>query len=154
MIAKGVEIYCCEDISLIENYEQAANDKTQIWHCHHRLGVKLSAAELIEFGLYWNRPASELIFLTPSEHHLIHSLGKQPALGTIWTEEQKANIKREKNSMAKAVYQIDRNTGEIIKVWKYIKDAATTLGINYGNIVNCCKGRYKHAGGFKWKYVE
>ena len=28
--------YCSEDISLIENYDKAVNDKEQTWHCHHR----------------------------------------------------------------------------------------------------------------------
>ena len=65
MIPIRAKDYCCEDISLIENYEQALNDQTQVWDCHHRLEIELglSAAELIKQGLYWNRPASELIFL-------------------------------------------------------------------------------------------
>lgn len=68
--------FCCEDISLIENYELAVNDKTQTWHCHHRLGcvdgVYKSIDELKKLGLYYSRPASELIFLTRSEHRKIH----------------------------------------------------------------------------------
>ena len=31
--------YCCEDISLIENYEKAIADITQIWVCHHRFEI-------------------------------------------------------------------------------------------------------------------
>lgn len=68
--------YCCEDISLIENYQEAVNDETQMWHCHHRLecvdGVYRSEIELKEKGLYYGRPACELIFLTASEHKKIH----------------------------------------------------------------------------------
>ena len=75
---KKVKRYCCEDISNIENYEKAVNDTTQVWECHHRMethrrnGTKrkfiLSRELLKEWGVYYNRPASELIFLTHSEH--------------------------------------------------------------------------------------
>lgn len=34
-----------------------------------------TAVELIEMGLYWNRPPEELIFLTSSEHMRLHSTG-------------------------------------------------------------------------------
>ena len=36
MISNIVKYFCCEDISLIENYKDAVEDKTQIWDCHHR----------------------------------------------------------------------------------------------------------------------
>lgn len=66
--------YCCEDISLIENYEEAIND-SQMWVCHHRLGIELNKnwKELEAIGLYENRPACELIFLTRSEHQRLHA---------------------------------------------------------------------------------
>lgn len=70
--------FCCEDIKLIENYDKAVNDSTQTWHCHHRLelndGYIITAEELTALGLYYSRPASELIFLTPFEHHSMHGL--------------------------------------------------------------------------------
>ena len=68
--------YCKNDISLIENYDKAIADKTQIWHCHHRRETIYSRSGLIEIGEYYNRPAEELIFLTPNEHHRLHNLGK------------------------------------------------------------------------------
>ena len=69
--------FCKDDISLIENYEKAIADDTQTWHCHHRRETIYSAKELIDIGEYYNRPAEELIFLTPNEHHRLHHLGKQ-----------------------------------------------------------------------------
>ena len=30
--------FCCEDPSLIENYDLAIADTTQTWICHHILG--------------------------------------------------------------------------------------------------------------------
>ena len=64
--------YCCEDISLIENYDKAISDDYLIWHCHHRNENIASAKCLQQLNLYFNRPASELIFLTPKEHKQAH----------------------------------------------------------------------------------
>lgn len=72
--------YCCEDISLIENYDKAMNDKSNtVWICHHRKEIELNKTpdELKEIGLYFNRPACELIFLTRSEHLSLHNKGKR-----------------------------------------------------------------------------
>ena len=68
--------YCKNDISLIENYDKAIADTTQVWHCHHRRETIYSRSGLIEIGEYYNRPACELIFLTKSEHMRLHNLGK------------------------------------------------------------------------------
>ena len=68
--------YCKDDISLIENYDKAIADTTQMWHCHHRRETVLSRKDLKEIGEYYNRPACELIFLTPNEHHRLHKVGK------------------------------------------------------------------------------
>ena len=80
MISKrSAKAYCRDDISLIENYDKAIADKTKVWDCHHRRETIYSAKELIEIGEYYNRPACELIFLTPSNHRRLHNLGKHPS---------------------------------------------------------------------------
>lgn len=66
--------YCRDDISKIENYDKAIADTTQTWICHHRLGLVHSSKELERLGLYENRPADELIFVTPSEHRRLHNM--------------------------------------------------------------------------------
>lgn len=72
--------FCSEDFSLIENYDKAIADNTQIWHCHHKLEIQedkiLSRQDLKKQGLYYHRPAKELIFLTRSEHAKLHSLNR------------------------------------------------------------------------------
>lgn len=78
---RTVKKFCNEDFSLIENYTEAINDQSQTWHCHHRLeiqdgGTRFSSKELIANKLYYHRPASELIFLTMSEHRRLHQKGK------------------------------------------------------------------------------
>ena len=74
-ISKSVYKYCCEDISLIENYQEAL--LSDDWYdCHHRLEITQdkiqSAQQLIDQNLYFNRPASELIFLRHNEHIELH----------------------------------------------------------------------------------
>lgn len=68
--------FCCEDASKIENYNEAVSDTTQTWHCHHRMEIDgatiLSKEYLIENGLYYNRPARELVLLTRHEHMKLH----------------------------------------------------------------------------------
>lgn len=71
-----VKQYCCEDISLIENYDKAINDNTQTWDCHHRGEIlpcgRFTTNDLKKFNLYYNRPTNELIFLTLKEHRSLH----------------------------------------------------------------------------------
>lgn len=68
--------YCCEDIRNIENYDEAVADQSQKWLCHHRneITLGLSSEQLIRKHLYYERPASELIFLTNAEHTRLHNL--------------------------------------------------------------------------------
>lgn len=92
MIPDNAYDYCCEDISLIENYEEALADKTQTWICHHRKGIELNKTpdELKEMGLYFNRPACELMFVTRSEHRKIHLFNNNYAKGNIpWNKGKK-----------------------------------------------------------------
>ena len=69
---------CKDDISKIENYEQAVNDKENMWECHHRLELTLegeyahSEKDLIRMGMYYKRPYFELIFLEIHDHHRLH----------------------------------------------------------------------------------
>ena len=77
MIGKCIKKFCNEDISLIENYDKAIADLNQTWDCHHRREIETSRKELIKIGEYYNRPARELIFLTHSEHSILHNKGKQ-----------------------------------------------------------------------------
>lgn len=82
--------YCRDDISLIENYEEAVADRTRIWHCHHRRGLD---EDLVELGEYYNRPAHELIFLTKSDHMAIHTSGNNnPFFGKHHDDEAKKKI--------------------------------------------------------------
>lgn len=79
--------YCCEDISNIENYFLAKEDNFVNWDIHHCLEthnsdgerrlVDLSEVELKALGMYYDRPASELIFMKCGEHISLHKKGKK-----------------------------------------------------------------------------
>ena len=73
---KRVKMYCCGDISKIENYDKAIADTTQIWHCHHRMEAVYTKEELIKYGLYYDREPHQLIFLTEVDHIRLHHKGK------------------------------------------------------------------------------
>ena len=88
---KKANRYCKDDLSQIENYDKAVNDTTETWHLHHRDEIKIlpsgmkvyrSTQELMENERYYHCPANELIFLTRSEHQIIHHKGKQFATET------------------------------------------------------------------------
>ena len=76
----------CKDYENIENYEAAKKDNFKGWECHHRLEthnsdgerrlVDITQKELKALGMYYNRPAEELIFLTTIEHNA-YDKGKQ-----------------------------------------------------------------------------
>ena len=85
---RNFERYCkdCKDYKNIENYDKALADNFKGWYCHHRLQtwnsdgerrlVDITADELKALDMYYNRPASELIFLTISEHSKLHNKGE------------------------------------------------------------------------------
>lgn len=85
------------------NFEKAKDDNFKGWCCHHRLQtwtsdgerrlVNISADELKSLGMYYNRPAEELIFLTSSEHSILHNKGENnPNYGKHFSEEHKRKI--------------------------------------------------------------
>ena len=72
--------YCSEPLDKIEHYEEASAEGFADWCIHHRLeiqadGTRVSAQELIDNGLYYDRPASELVFIRTTEHHRLHWIG-------------------------------------------------------------------------------
>ena len=81
MINAKVYKFCCEPIEKIEKYDKAIADKTQTWHCHHRLeliatgGVcNVTSQDLKDWGIYYNRPADELVFIRHAEHMRLHGI--------------------------------------------------------------------------------
>lgn len=55
---------------------------------------------------------------------------------------------------SKPVYQIDKDTGDILNYFESGSLAAKSFGINSANISGVCKGNRKTAAGFCWEYAE
>lgn len=53
----------------------------------------------------------------------------------------------------KKIAQLDKETGEIIKVWGSAREAAKSLDTNFKNISAVCRGLRKSAGGYGWRFV-
>ena len=169
--------YCSEDISLIENYNQAISDQTRMWEIHHRRecddeGKNLfTHKQLKEMNLYYNRPASELIFVTRSMHWKIHKeirskCGKIAIKKMTFEQRSKGGkiggksggkiggkktgpINGKKRSIP--ILQFSKD-GTFIKEWPSAYESQRQLGIAQSSICYCCKGRLKSAGGFVWRY--
>lgn len=60
-------------------------------------------------------------------------------------------LNKKRNSKKIIQYDIKNN---FIKEWECIMEVQRQLGINNANICQCCKGNYKTAGGFIWKYKQ
>jgi len=143
----------CQTPELIENYEQAINDKTQIWVCHHRDEVKVLPSgvevrrprkELIENGRYYNCPPNELIFLTKGEHQRLHTKGhKNPNVGVKISKalkgKQKSLEHRKKLSKSHlGISPSNKNKSASIFGEKYIDH------FGYGKSINEKQYRHEH----------
>ncbi len=94
----------CTHPELIENYEKAIADTTQVWECHHRLEthtsdgerrlVDLTREELIALGVYYDRPPEELIFITTKEHNSLHWKGKTGELNSFYGKHHSEETKK------------------------------------------------------------
>lgn len=54
----------------------------------------------------------------------------------------------------KPIYQLDKNTGEVINEYESLSDAQRKTGITFRNISNNIRGLNKTAGGYVWKVKE
>lgn len=97
---KHAKMYCI-DYTLIENYREAVEDTTQIWHCHHHREIDegLTRTELIKLKLYYHRPPEELIFLTESAHRSLHDKTRPP-FHKEWRDKMSKAKKGKKKSKA------------------------------------------------------
>ena len=156
-----------------------------MWECHHRGEVlpcgRFSRDYLKKFGLYYKRPAAELIFLTPFAHRQLHKKGvprgpmsevhkkaiSEAKKGIPLSEEHKKAVsdalkgvplsevhkKALSEAHSKKILQFTKS-GEFVREWQSAMEASRQLVISQGNICSCCNGIRKSASGFIWKYPE
>lgn len=83
----------CKDYTRINNYEEAVNDKTKMWDCHHILGEIISREQLKDHDFYYDVPPCMLNFVTRSEHNSIHKSGnKNGFYGKKHSDETRARM--------------------------------------------------------------
>ena len=102
-------------------------------------------------GLYFKRPASELIFVTRAMHFKLHreSCSKGGKIGGKIGGKKNGAINGKKRSIP--ILQFTKS-GEFMKEWPSASEAERQLKISQSSICNCLKGHRKSAGGFVWRY--
>ena len=168
MIAKNVNMYC-HDFQNIENYEKAISDNENLWVIHHRFEthnsngeprkVSLSIKELRALGMYYSRPASELIFLLEKEHKSLHfkgnqvakgvNIGNKHALGNVLSAEtrRKMGISHKGNTNNGIAFIKCIETGEVFRTCEWISKG-------YKNAYLVARGYRKTCNGKHFTYVK
>ena len=131
----------CRSPELIENYDKAIADETQIWEVHHRLESCFTYKFLIDMGLYYDVEPEALIFLTPAEHRKIDSTCRRVS------EAHKGKFINRKDQSKKVLCV---ETGEI---FESTMEAQRKTGIYHDSISRACNGKRKTAGDLHWKYA-
>lgn len=123
MISKSLFRICSEDISLIENYQEAISSQEK-WEVHHRLeDLGFSKKDLIYLSLYYKVPADELVFMSKSAHLSHHNSGEKNPYRKV-----AHNYRGEKNSVYNKVCVEKDGTREYIPkedVESYLADGYT-----------------------------
>ena len=140
----------CKEYENIENYQKALADNFVGWCCHHRKGVYIAVEKLKALGMYYNRPASELIFLTESEHDILHKKGKK------FSEEHKKKLseahkgKKRSEETRKKIAEAKKNISEETrkKIAEAKKGNTATKGMRWFNNGKINKRCYECPPGF------
>lgn len=145
--------YCKDDISKIENYEQAINDKENKWVIHHRLEFTLDGElvhtkqDLIRFGMYWKRPYFELIFMKDLEHRSLHA-----AYTKIWITDDTIAKLRNANIGKKHTEETKRKLSEIHK--KLTPKINSEFGIKFKEHYGLTHRDNKKLYKLEWKWYK
>lgn len=108
----------CDNYKDIENYDKAIADPDNLWVIHHRKEIdnngriKYMSKDLKQMGLYYHRPADELIFLLPEEHRKMHW---ESGLRELYSERANKFWSKPKNiRRVKERFKRKRENGEFI----------------------------------------
>lgn len=73
--------------------------------------------------------------------------------GFYWSYEFKEPYVPISDARKKEVLQMDME-GNVIAEFKSVAEASRSTGANKSSIAKCCRGGYKSAAGFTWKYKD
>ena len=78
-------------------------------------------------------------------------------LNLRWVKDTKENMNNPltlaKRIDQRAVVQLDKNTGKVIRVWPNSYTAMKQLNVQSNNILRCCYGKGKTANGYAWAFL-
>ena len=79
---------------------------------------------------------------------------QKSAYGYIWSYAFDENIcKYNSKTKEKKIIQINKENNTTINIFDNIHSAERTTNIPHSNILKCCKGERRSAGGYCWKYA-
>ena len=139
----------CKTPELIEGYAEKIANPNVRYDCHHRLETHFSDGterpinsqitrnELKALGMYYNRPAEELVYLPQQEHMSLHGYKR------IHTENEKQKISD--GVMKRYVMCIETGEVHYISEWRRL---------GYGDTCKVARGLLPTCKGLHFKYVE
>jgi group I intron endonuclease len=124
---------------------------TRGWHHSDETRARLRAsasqrtgAHNSFFGKHHTKATKEIIALA-------NSAATRPR-----SEEERARLAVMGGRPCRPVAQIDAMTGETVRIWPSLSEAAQGCQVSIGSLIGCCKGRRgrKTVGGWRWSYAD
>ena len=113
----------------------------------HEINHKNSLAHLGELNPFYGRHHTQQTIEKIREKN---KKNEYPAELKAYKDNQRAKLPK--------VLQIDKTTGEAIKIWdnwcEASKEVSKKNRCGYGHIAECCRHKRKSAYGFKWEFAE
>lgn len=99
-----------------------------------------------------NNCVENLEWCTAKFNHNYGTRNERMAAALKGRKRPEETVKKISAALSKPVLQIDPLNDKIIKEWKSATEVKRTLGFNNRHISECCNGKLKSCGGFKWRF--
>ena len=162
----------CKNYTEIENYAQAISDDKEMWTCHHIMEEVFTYQELKNAGWYYDRPATELVFIRDSEHrgnaklHIGVRRHHESQKGKPRTEETKKkmseSLKGKTHSEETKKKISEAQKGHSYRPKRYIRCIETGeihydkewRKLGYTNVHSVAAGKLKQTKGLHFEFVN